>query len=171
MPFETAAPHVDETPHEGEPPVATARRLACEKATALRRDFADALIVGSDQVAELDHRPLGKPLTYANAVRQLTLCSGRTVEFHTGLCVLDTATGAADVGVALNRVRFRRLDNEVIERYLRREQPYDCTGSAKADGLGIALIEAFEGDDPNALIGLPLILLVDMLRRAGFRLP
>jgi 7-methyl-GTP pyrophosphatase len=171
IPFETEAPHIDETPHDGEAPAATALRLAREKAAALLPGFPDAFIVGSDQVAELDHRPLGKPLTHANAVHQLRLCSGRTVEFHTGLCLLDAASGAAQVAAAVNRVRFRKLDEDEIERYLRREQPYDCTGSAKADAFGIVIIEALQGDDPNALIGLPLILLVDMLRRAGFRLP
>jgi septum formation protein len=171
MPFETAAPGVDETPYAGEAPAATARRLAREKASALARDFPDALIIGSDQVAELDHRPLGKPLTHVNAAQQLKLCSGRTVEFHTGLCLLHAATGTAQVGSVANRVRFRQLDEDEIERYLRSEQPYDCTGSAKVDALGIVLLEAVEGEDPNALIGLPLILLVDMLRRAGLRLP
>lgn len=171
IPFETAAPDVDETPRAGEVPAATARRLAREKAAALGHDFPDALIVGADQVAELDGQPLGKPLTHANAVRQLRLCSGRTVDFHTGLCLLNAATGTAEVGIAANRVRFRKLDADEIERYLCREQPYDCTGSAKADALGIVLVEAFEGDDPNALIGLPLILLAGMLRRAGFTLP
>lgn len=171
MPFETAAPGVDETPHAGEAPAATARRLAREKASALAHDFPDALIIGSDQVAELDHRPLGKPLTHVNAVQQLKFCSGRTVEFHTGLCLLHAATGTAQVGSVVNRVRFRQLDGDEIERYLRREQPYDCTGSAKVDALGIVLLEAVEGEDPNALIGLPLILLADMLRRAGLRVP
>lgn len=171
MPFETAAPGVDEAPHAGEAPAATARRLAREKASALAHDFPDALIIGSDQVAELDHRPLGKPLTHVNAVQQLKFCSGRTVEFHTGLCLLHAATGTAQVGSVVNRVRFRQLDGDEIERYLRREQPYDCTGSAKVDALGIVLLEAVEGEDPNALIGLPLILLADMLRRAGLRLP
>jgi septum formation protein len=171
VPFETGAPHVDETPRDGEAPAATALRLAREKAAALAPRFPDAFIVGSDQVAELDHQPLGKPLTHANAVQQLRRCSGRTVVFHTGLCLMNSATGAAQVARAANHVRFRKLDEDEIDRYLRREQPYDCTASAKADGFGIVLIEALQGDDPNALIGLPLILLVDMLRRVGFRLP
>jgi septum formation protein len=171
IPFETSAPYVDETPRHGEAPAATALRLAREKAAAVVPHFPDAFIVGSDQVAELDGRPVGKPLTHVNAVQQLRLCSGRTVEFHTALCLLDSTTGAAQVASALNRVRFRKLTEEEIDRYLRRDQPYDCTGSAKADAFGIVLVEALQGDDPNALIGLPLILLVDMLRRAGFRLP
>ena len=171
IPFETGTPQIDETPRDGEAPAATARRLAREKAAALVPHFPDTLIIGSDQVAELDQRPLGKPLTHANAVQQLRLCTGRTVEFHTGLCLLDSATGAAQVACAVNRVRFRKLDEEEIDRYLRREQPYDCAGSAKADAFGIVLVEALQGDDPNALIGLPLILLADMLRSAGFRLP
>lgn len=171
IPFETGAPNVDETPRHGEAPTATALRLARDKAAALVPHFPDAFIVGSDQVAELDGRPLGKPLTHVNAVQQLRLCSGRTVEFHTALCLLDSTTGVAQVASAVNRVRFRKLTEEEIDRYLRREQPYDCTGSAKADAFGIVLVEALQGDDPNALIGLPLILLVDMLRSAGFRLP
>jgi septum formation protein len=171
VPFETAAPHIDETPRDHEAPVATALRLAQEKAAALAPRFRDALIVGSDQVAELDQQPLGKPLTHLNAMRQLRLCSGRTIHFHTGLCLLNAWTGETQIECAVNHVRFRKLDEDEIDRYLRREQPYDCTGSAKADGFGIVLIEALGGDDPNALIGLPLILLVDMLRRVGFRLP
>jgi septum formation protein len=171
IPFETAAPNIDETPRDGEVPEATALRLASEKAAALAPRFRDAFIVGSDQVAEVDHEPLGKPVTHLNAMRQLRLCSGRVVEFHTGLCLLNASTGAAEVGCAANLVRFRTLNEDEIDRYLRHEQPYDCVGSAKVDGFGIVLIESLEGYDPNALIGLPLILLVNMLRRAGFRLP
>lgn len=171
LPFETAAPEVDETPRAGELPAATARRLAREKAAAVAGDFPDALIIGADQVAEIDGEALGKPLTHANAVRQLRRCSGRSIDFHTALCLLDAATGSAELELACNRVRFRRLDDDAIERYLRREQPYDCAGSAKVEGFGIVLIEALEGDDPNALIGLPLIRLAALLRRAGFDLP
>jgi septum formation protein len=152
-------------------PRATAVRLARGKAAALAPRFPDALIIGSDQVAELDNRPLGKPLTPENTVRQLRLCSGRTVDFHTGLCLLNAVTGEERCATALNRVRFRRFGDDEIERYLQREQPYDCTGGAKADAFGVVLIAGFEGIDPNALIGLPLLLLAEMLRDAGFRLP
>lgn len=171
IPFETAAPNVDEAPQADETPVATAQRLAREKAAALAGTFPDALIVGSDQVAEIDGDALGKPLTHVKAALQLRRCSGRTVDFHTAVCLLDAATGSAQAEIARNRVRFRHLDDEAIERYLRREQPYDCAGSAKVEGLGIVLIDALEGDDPNALIGLPLIRLATMLRRAGISLP
>jgi len=171
VPFETAAPNVDESPLTGEVPATTALRLALEKAAAIAPRFADAFIIGSDQVADLDGYPLGKPVTRENTLRQLRLCSGRTVDFHTGLCLLDAATGDTAHATALNRVRFRRFSDDDIQRYLTREQPYDCTGGAKADGLGIVLIEGFEGNDPNALIGLPLILLADMLRKVGFSLP
>jgi len=171
IPFESASPEIDESPLPGETPGATAMRLAQDKSKALAPRFPAALIVGSDQVAELDARALGKPLTHENAMLQLRACSGRSVEFHTGLCLLDSATGAKQTAVASNRVRFRNLADDEIERYLNREQPYDCTGSAKADAYGIVLIESIEGDDPHALIGLPLIRLVDMLRRAGIVLP
>jgi septum formation protein len=171
VPFETATPGVDETARVGELPAARANRLACEKAAALAQRFPDAFIVGADQVAEIDGEALGKPLHHATAVRQLLRCSGRTVAFHTGICLLHAARRTIEVEVASNRVRFRQLDESEIERYLHREQPYDCAGSAKVEGFGIVLIEALEGEDPNALIGLPLIRLAAMLRRAGFRLP
>lgn len=171
LPFDTAAPHVDETAHAGEAPTATARRLAWAKAQAMVRAFPDALIVGCDQVAEIDGDAVGKPHTHAHAVRQLRRCSGRMVDFHTAICLLDAATGSKELAIAHNRVHFRHLDDNAIERYLRREQPYDCAGSARVEGFGIVLIEALEGEDPNALIGLPLIRLAAMLRRAGFDLP
>jgi septum formation protein len=171
IPFESAAPSIDEAARRGEAPGATALRLAQEKSKAIATRFPDALIVGSDQVAELGGFALGKPLTHENALRQLQKCSGQTVVFHTGLCLLDAPSGAHQSALALNRVRFRTLALEEIERYLNRERPYDCCASAKVEGFGIVLIESVEGDDPNALIGLPLIMLVDMLRRAGFALP
>jgi septum formation protein len=171
IPFEAISPDIDETPLPDESPETTAARLAEKKAAVLVARFPDALIIGSDQVVEVDGAALGKPLTHENALRQLRHCSGRTVVFQTALCLLDAATGGRQVAVATNRVRFRELSDDEIERYLRREQPYDCAGSAKVDALGIVLIEALEGDDPNALIGLPLILLVDMLRRTGVVLP
>jgi septum formation protein len=171
IPFESAAPSIDEAALRGEAPGATALRLAQEKSKAIATRFPDALIVGSDQVAELSGFALGKPLTHENALRQLQKCSGRTVDFHTGLCLLDAPSGEHQSALALNRVRFRTLALDEIERYLNRERPYDCCASAKAEGFGIVLIESVEGDDPNALIGLPLIMLVDMLRRAGIALP
>ena len=169
--FEAVAPDVDESALPAEAPSATALRLAQQKAAALVARFPDALIIGSDQVGEVAGQALGKPLNHDNAVRQLQLCSGRTAIFHTALCLLNGATGTQQSAVAVNEVRFRKLRDDEIERYLRREQPYDCTGSAKADAFGIVLIEAMRGDDPNALIGLPLILLVDMLRRVGVAIP
>lgn len=171
IPFLTVSPDLDESVLPGEAPEVTARRLSETKARRIEPRYPDALIIGSDQVAELDGIPLGKPLTHENAVRQLTRCSGRTVVFHTGLCLLDTATGNCEVAVARNEVLFRTLTALEIERYLDREQPYDCAGSAKAEGFGIVMIERLSGDDPNALIGLPLILLIGMLRRAGVQLP
>ena len=171
LPFEAVAPDLDEAPFPGETPRATAARLAEEKAAALAPRFPDALIIGSDQVGELEGEHLGKPLTHERAVQQLRRCSGRTVLFHTALCLLDAHTGMRQNAIATNEVRFRKLRDAQIERYLLREQPYDCTGSAKADAFGIVLIEAMRGDDPNALIGLPLIRLVNMLREAGIPLP
>ncbi len=151
--------------------MATARDSREKRRQRWQARFPDALIVGSDQVAEIDGGALGKPLTHVKAALQLRRCSGRTVDFHTAVCLLDAATGSAQAEIARNRVRFRHLDDEAIERYLRREQPYDCAGSAKVEGFGIVLIDALEGDDPNALIGLPLIRLATMLRRAGLSLP
>jgi septum formation protein len=165
--FEVAAPRVDEEPLPGEAPSATARRLAVLKAEAVRDRFPDALIVGSDQVAASGPERLDKPGNHDNAVRQLRRLSGRTADFHTAVCVLGT--DHMETAVVLCRVQFRPLDDERIEAYLRREQPYDCAGSAKAEGLGIALIERMQTDDPTSLIGLPLIALTGMLERAGLR--
>ena len=169
VPFEMAAPGVDERALGGEAPAATAARLAMAKAQALRRQFADALIIGSDQVAALGAERMDKPGDHATAVRQLRRLSGKAADFHTAVAVLDAATGKIESRVVACRVTFRMLDDARIEAYLRREQPYDCAGSAKAEGLGIALIARMETDDPTSLIGLPLIALTEMLERAGLR--
>ena len=167
LPFEVIAPEVGETPLPDEQPEHTAARLAEEKARAAGQRFPAALIIGSDQVAVLDGMPLGKPHTHDNAVRQLRMMRGRQVIFHTALCLFNSRTGRAQTRVVPFTVHFRDLGDEQIEHYLRKEQPYNCAGSAKSEGLGIALIEKMEGDDPNALVGLPLIALVDMLRNEG----
>ncbi|MBK6006937.1 septum formation inhibitor Maf [Ramlibacter ginsenosidimutans] len=169
LPFTVEPPQVDETPARGETPLALARRLAAAKAAAVARLHPDAVVIGSDQVADLDGEPLGKPGTHANAVAQLRRMSGRTVVFQTALTVLCDATGFAQHDLAPVRVRFRALDDAEIEAYLRAEQPYDCAGSAKSEGLGVALLEAIESDDPTALVGLPLIRTCRMLRAAGVR--
>ena len=153
--FETAAPHVDETPLAAEAPAETALRLSILKAESLRTLYTDALIIGSDQVASCGEARLGKPGTHANAVRQLRGLSGKAAQFDTAVSLLDAKSGTVQSRVVPCRVAFRRLDDARIEAYLRREQPYDCAGSAKSEGLGIALI------------GLPLIALTEMLERAG----
>lgn len=167
LPFDCAAPGVDESPRDGEAPAETARRLAQAKAAAVAARFPDALIIGSDQVASLGALRLEKPGNHANAVRQLQALSGRTAQFDTAVCVLDAARGTARSRLVPCRVTFRPLSDGVIQAYLRREQPYDCAGSAKSEGLGIALIERMETDDPTALIGLPLIALTELLAAAG----
>ena len=165
--FTAASPDINESPLPGERPSATASRLAAEKAQALAPRHPSACIIGSDQVAVLGDTRLGKPGDHATAINQLQIASGKTVFFHTALCVLDTDSGRSQVSVATNEVKFRVLSNEQIERYLLAEKPYDCAGSAKSEGLGIALIEHIRGDDPNALIGLPLIQLVTALQNLG----
>jgi len=166
--FDVQAPGVDETPRSGETPAATARRLALEKALAVAARHPQALVIGSDQAATIDGvHPVGKPGDHAGARRQLREASGRTMHFHTALAVVRQADGFRACALVVTRVRFRRLGDDEIERYLQREQPYDVAGSAKAEGLGIALLEAIEGDDPTALIGLPLIALAGILREAG----
>lgn len=167
LPFETAAPDVDETPHPGEIPEALARRLAMAKARAVAARFPQALVIGSDQVADLDGQPIGKPGTHERAVEQLRAMRGRTVVFQTALAVVCQASGFAAEDLAPVRVRFRDLSDADIKRYLRAEQPYDCAGSAKAEGLGIALLASIESDDPTALIGLPLIRTAELLRQGG----
>lgn len=165
--FEVAAPGVEEQALPDEPPADTALRLSRLKAGALRARFADALIIGSDQVAAAGSERLDKPGGHAAAVRQLRVLSGRTADFYTAVTVLDAGSGRSDSRVVACRVTFRPLDDARIEAYLRREQPYDCAGSAKAEGLGIALIARLQTDDPTSLIGLPLIALTEMLENAG----
>lgn len=165
--FEVADPGVDEARRAGETPDAMARRLAEAKALSVARRFPGALIIGCDQVAHCDGEVFDKPGSRENAVRQLRALSGREARFDTAVCVHDAHSSTTKVRVVPCRVRFRRLDDAQIERYLAREQPYDCAGSAKSEGLGIALIARIEGDDPSALVGLPLIALVDLLREHG----
>ncbi len=165
--FEVAAPDLDEQALAGEAPAETALRLAVLKATSMKDRFQDALIIGSDQVAALGAQRLGKPGSHANAVRQLRALSGRTADFHTAVALLDARNGRVQSQVVGCRVTFRTLDDARIEAYLRREQPYDCAASAKAEGLGIALIARLQTDDPTSLIGLPLIALSAMLENAG----
>ena len=171
LPFETAAPGVDESPLAGETPQLLALRLACAKAQAARAAFPDALIIGSDQVAVVGATQLNKPVTHARAVEQLMLMSGKPVAFYTALCVLNARTLRCQSAIVPVTVHMRELGIDQIERYLRAERPYDCAGSARIEGLGIALVARLEGDDPNALIGLPLIRLCDMLKNEGIELP
>lgn len=171
LPFETAAPDVDETPRAGEAPRELALRLALEKAQAVAARKPQAIVIGSDQVADLHGQPLGKPGTHERAAAQLARMSGQTVLFHTAVAVVQASRGFAQSSLATVTVRFRALDAATIERYLLAEQPYDCAGSAKSEGLGIALLQAIESDDPTALIGLPLIRSAQLLRAAGLTLP
>ena len=165
--FEVANPETDETPLPGESPTATALRLSEAKARAVAQQYPEALIIGSDQVAVMDGRVFGKPGTHTKAVEQLRTLSGKTVNFYTGLCVLNAKTGEAEVCGVPTLVGFRELDDAEIENYLRREPAYNCAGSAKSEGLGIALLSRIHGDDPNALVGLPLIALCELLRKHG----
>ena len=171
LPFTVAAPHTDETPQPGETPRALALRLALAKARAVAQQHPDAVVIGSDQVADLAGQPLGKPGEHARAVQQLRQMRGQTVVFQTAVAVVCAATGFEQVDLAPVEVKFRDLSDAEIERYLRTEQPYDCAGSAKSEGLGIALLDAIHSDDPTALIGLPLIRSCRMLRAAGLVLP
>lgn len=171
LPFEVVAPEVDETPQPGETPRALATRLARAKAQAVARRHPDAIVIGSDQVADLDGEPLGKPLRHEVAVQQLQRMRGRQVVFQTALAVVCEAAGSLQEDLAPVAVRFRVLDDAEIERYLRAEQPYDCAGSARSEGLGIALLDAIDSDDPTALVGLPLIRTCRMLRAAGLAIP
>lgn len=167
IPFDVAAPHVDERPLHAEAPRDTALRLSGLKAQAVRAVHRDALIVGSDQVATSEGRVLGKPGDHATALRQLRALSGKSAEFHTAVTLLDAANGRSDARVVPCRVQFRKLEDARIESYLRREQPYDCAGSAKIEGLGIALVAGIDTEDPTSLIGLPLIALSELLEHAG----
>lgn len=165
--FEAAAPGCDETPLPGEAAERTALRLAEDKARAVASRFPDALIIGSDQVATLGEQRLEKPGSHANAVQQLRRLSGQTATFNTAVVLLDAATASVQSRLVPCHVAFRALTEGQIEAYLRREQPYDCAGSAKSEALGIVLIARIETEDPTALIGLPLIALTEMLERAG----
>jgi septum formation protein len=167
LPFVVAVPQVDETALRAEAPAATALRLAEVKARAVSANHAEGLIIGSDQVAVLDNALLGKPGNRAGALAQLTAMRGRSVVFHTALCVLDARTGKCELESVPTTVHFRSYTEAQALRYLELEQPYDCAGSAKIEALGIALVEHVESTDPTALIGLPLIALVGMLASAG----
>jgi septum formation protein len=170
IPFEVCAPEVDETPLPGEAPRALALRLALAKAQAVAAKFPNAAVIGSDQVADLNGEALGKPGNYDRAVAQLRAMRGQTVIFQTALSVVCLRTGFSQTDIAPVRVRFRELSDGEIDRYLRAEEPYDCAGSAKSEGLGIALLDAIDSDDPTALVGLPLIRTARMLRAAGVQI-
>ncbi|HTH60499.1 MAG TPA: Maf-like protein [Paraburkholderia sp.] len=174
IPFRTAVPAVDETPHAGETPEATALRLAEAKARAvadsLPADAGRTLVIGSDQVATFDGHQIGKPGTHERALAQLQAMRGREVLFHSALSLFDTATGRTDTVDVVTTVRFRMLSDAALDAYLHAEKPYDVAGSAKSEGLGIALLDAIDSDDPTALIGLPLIALTRMLIAAGYPL-
>jgi septum formation protein len=167
LPFEAIAPDIDEAPHPDETPEATALRLAREKAAAVARGNPGTLVIGSDQVATLDGLQIGKPGDHARALAQLQMMRGRRVVFHTALCLWDGRTDTAQVENVQVFVTFRDLPDAELDAYLRIEQPYDCAGSAKNEGLGIALLDRIDSSDPTALTGLPLIALTGMLRRAG----
>ena len=169
QPFDTCSPDVDETPKPDEPALALACRLAELKARAVAASCNDdVVVIGSDQVADLLGRPLGKPGHHAAAVAQLQALSGQTAHFHTAVCVMRPRTGLLLQAVNSVTVQFRALSDEAIETYLRREQPYDCAGSAKCEGLGIVLLDRIDSDDPTALVGLPLIATSRLLRQAGW---
>jgi septum formation protein len=167
LPFEVADPAVDESPLQGETPDRLAVRLALAKAVAVSARFPSAVVIGSDQVADLDGEPIGKPGTHELAALQLQRLQGRQVVFQTAVAVVCLETGFSQVDLAAVRVMFRPLSAAAIETYLRAEQPYDCAGSAKSEGLGIALLDSIESDDPTALVGLPLIRTCRLLRAAG----
>lgn len=167
IPFTCISPDLDETPLSNELPQQTALRLAQEKAKKVGVTHTDAIIIGCDQVATLDNQQLGKPLNHDNATRQLRMMRGREVTFHSALCLYNANTGNMQAEVVPYVVKFRNLTDAQIESYLLKEQPYHCAGSAKSEGLGIAIIEKMIGEDPNALIGLPMIALVTMLQNEG----
>ena len=171
LPFDVMVPDIDETPAANESPEATALRLAQEKACVIARRSPDSLVIGSDQVATMDGEQIGKPGTHENALKQLQKMRGRKVVFHTALCLFDSRANIASPQIQLENVQtfvtFRDLSDDELDAYLRIEQPYDCAGSSKNEGLGITIIERIESSDPSALTGLPLIALTTMLRRAG----
>ncbi len=170
VPFTTASPDIDESSLADETPAALVERLAIEKAKEISKTHSSHLIIGSDQVALHGDQVVGKPHTHERAVQQLRTASGKQIKLYTGLALLNSATGSIQSEVIPFTVHFKSLSDEVIEHYLRKEEPYNCAGSVKSEGLGIALLEKFEGDDPNALIGLPLIRLVAMLEHENFNL-
>ena len=167
IPFNSISPKIDETALDGEKPHQAALRLAQEKAQKIGAEYPHALVIGCDQVATLDGEQLGKPLNHQNATKQLQTMRGREVTFHSALCLYNAATGNMQSEVVTYLVRFRQLTDAQIDNYLTKEQPYQCAGSAKSEGLGIALMERMIGEDPNALIGLPLIKLITMLQNEG----
>ncbi len=167
LPFEVISPNIDETPLLGEKPQDTALRLAQLKAKRVAETESNALIIGCDQVATLNDVQIGKPMTHENAVKQLQMMRGHVVIFHSALCLYNAQTGHMQAEVVPYEVKFRQLSDDEIERYLNIEKPYHCAGSAKSEGLGIALMDYMRGDDPNALVGLPLIRLAHMLRNQG----
>ncbi len=167
IPFEVRAPHVDETPAVGEAPAALALRLAIAKARVVAKLHPNAVVIGSDQVADLDGTPIGKPGTHAKATEQLRAMRGKAVVFQTAVAVVSLARNYEGSALVPVTVRFRALSDAEIEHYLQAEQPYDCAGSAKSEALGIALLSAIESDDPTALVGLPLIKTCELLRAAG----
>ena len=169
IPFDVASPDVDETPLSGESPRSVAVRLARAKAHDVAKRFPQAVVIGSDQVADLHGEPLGKPGTHARAVEQLRRMRGQTVVFHTAVAVVCADSGFSREDLAPVQVRFRDLSDAEIENYLLAEQPYDCAGSAKSEGLGIALLASIDSDDPTALVGLPLIRTCHLLRAAGVK--
>jgi len=171
LPFESCAPDIDETRLPGESAEQLVNRLAELKARALAERYSNHLIIGSDQAAELDSKIIGKPHTFEQAKQQLLSASGNSIRFLTGLALFDSATGRMQTACIPFTVHFRELDEAQIERYLRIEQPYDCAGSFKAEGLGISLFRATEGEDVTSLVGLPLIRLVDMLLDEGYDVP
>lgn len=167
LPFDVVSPEVDESPRPDEAPAALALRLARAKADAVAARYPGAVVIGSDQVADLDGHAIGKPLTHDRAQQQLRRMSGRAVTFQTAVAVVRHDAGYAQALLAAVRVRFRELDDAQIEHYLRTEQPYDCAGSARSEALGIALLSSIDSDDPTALVGLPLIRTCTLLREAG----
>ena len=165
------APNIDEAPQTNEKPRDLALRLAKQKANHVTQHYKSALVIGSDQVAELEGRPLGKPGSRERAIEQLQACSGKTLTFHTGLCLINTANSRQQSGTEAFTVDFRKLSHEQITRYVDKEPAFECAGSFKMEGLGISLFERLHGEDPNTLIGLPLIRLIDFLANEGFAIP
>lgn len=171
VPFEVDRPDIDEAGKPGESPAKMALRLARDKAHAVAARHPDALVIGSDQVADLDGEPIGKPGTFENALAQLERMQGRTIVFHTALALVDARTGAVQVDTIPTRVQFRTLQRTALAAYLHLDRPFDCAGAAKIESTGITLVESVESTDPTALIGLPLIRLTSMLSACGVALP